>query len=166
VRRVLATNAVFILEYANKRNTKSMLRYLLGRQTWSPYTREPIEYLPLNFDFHPAAIRAWLKTGGFDLQKTRTVSHFRLGFLKRTLPTSFLAALDGLLQPSGALFQLTPSVFLRSVAAGETSPAPGFFACPVCSTTLEDTPPLIRCEKCDRTYPVEGGIYDFRIDPQ
>ena len=26
-----------------------------------------------------------------------------------------------------------------------------------------DTPPLITCPACSCTYPVEGGIYDFRI---
>ena len=40
VRRVLEPGATFILEYANKRNLKSMLRYLLRKQEWSPYTRE------------------------------------------------------------------------------------------------------------------------------
>jgi ubiquinone/menaquinone biosynthesis C-methylase UbiE len=166
VRRVLEGNAAFILEYANKRNSKSILRYLFGRQKWSPYSHEPIEYIPLNFDFHPAAIREWMQSAGFEIQKTRTVSHFRLGFLKRTLPTGLLTALDAVLQPTGALFQLTPSVFLRSEAVGESKPAEGFFACPACGAALKDTPPLLHCGQCSRSYPVVDGIYDFRIDPQ
>jgi ubiquinone/menaquinone biosynthesis C-methylase UbiE len=86
VRRVL-TGGTFILEYANKRNLKSMLRYLLKKQTWSPYTLEPVEYLELNFDFHPKAIRQWMKEAGFHIERAITVSHFRIGFLKRALPT-------------------------------------------------------------------------------
>lgn len=164
VRRVLSENATFILEYANKRNLKSMLRYLLGKQKWSPYTAEPVEYLELNFDFHPAAIRTWMKDAGFRIERTITVSHFRLGFLKRAIPTGLLAGLDSLAGLTGGLWQLSPSVFTRSTALGRTPSADGFFACPACKTPLEDTPPLIRCPKCERTYPVADGIYDFRIN--
>jgi len=163
VRRVLSENATFILEYANKRNLKSMLRYLLGKQKWSPYTAEPVEYLELNFDFHPAAIRAWMKDAGFRIEKTITVSHFRLAFLKRAIPTGLLARLDSLAGLTGGLWQLSPSVFTRSTALGSTPAADGFFCCPACKTPLEDTPPLIRCPNCDRIYPVADGIYDFRV---
>ncbi len=169
VRRVLSANATFILEYANKRNLKSMLRRLLGKQAWSPYTLEPVEYLPLNFDFHPAAVRAWMRDAGFTIDRTITVSHFRVGFLKRVIPTGLLAWLDSLAGLTGGLWQLTPSVFLRATAlakdlsASQTLSAGGF-ACPACQTPLADTPPLLKCGNCGKKYPVEGGIYDFRLD--
>ncbi|MBL8062127.1 MAG: class I SAM-dependent methyltransferase, partial [Anaerolineales bacterium] len=44
IRNVLQPNAVFILEYANKQNLKAILRYWLGRQKWSPFTLEPVEF--------------------------------------------------------------------------------------------------------------------------
>ncbi len=40
VRRVLEPKAAFILEYANKRNLKAILRYLFRKQTWSPFAPE------------------------------------------------------------------------------------------------------------------------------
>ncbi len=166
VRRVLEPGAAFILEYANKRNLKSMLRYLLRKQKWSPYSREAVEYLPLNFDFHPAAIREWLRAAGFAIERTLTVSHLRVGFLKRALSTKLLVAIDSVLQLSGGLFQLTPSVFLRASAsgAGKNASAGAFFACPACAAPLEDTPPLIHCAKCGEEFPVIDGIYDFRLN--
>lgn len=167
VRRVLTQNATFILEYANKRNLKSMLRYLLGKQKWSPYTAEPVEYLELNFDFHPAAIRTWMKEAGFRIERTITVSHFRLALLKRAIPTGLLAGLDSLAGFTGGLWQLSPSVFLKTTALNgtpEKTKPTGGFCCPACREPLEDTPPLIRCAKCERTYPVKDGIYDFRLD--
>ncbi|MBA4375764.1 MAG: hypothetical protein C0401_06280 [Anaerolinea sp.] len=166
VRRVLRENATLVLEYANKRNLKSMLRYLFGKQSWSPYTPDPVEYLPLNFDFHPAAIRSWMKQAGFTIQHTITVSHFRLGFLKSAFPTGLLAWLDSLAGFTGNLWQFTPSVFLRSTAVGRSAPVSGFFACPACRTPLEDTPPQLHCAKCGNAYPIIDGIYDFRIDPK
>ena len=167
VRRVLEPEATFILEYANKRNLKSILRYLLGRQKWSPYTREAVEYIPLNFDFHPAAIRDWMDGAGFILERALTVSHFRVSFLKKTLPVRLLVAVDALLQPTGGLFQLTPSVFLRARAlkTGVKAPQGAFFACPACAAPLDDTPPLIHCPACEQQYPVIDDIYDFRLNP-
>ena len=167
VRRVLEPEATFILEYANKRNLKSILRYLLGRQKWSPYTREAVEYIPLNFDFHPAAIRDWMDGAGFILERALTVSHFRVSFLKKTLPVRLLVAVDALLQPTGGLFQLTPSVFLRARAlkTGVKAPQGAFFACPACAAPLDDTPPLIPCPACEKQYPVIADIYDLRLNP-
>jgi SAM-dependent methyltransferase len=166
VRRVLQPCATFILEYANKRNLKAIARYLLKWQKWSPFTREPVEYLPLNFDFHPATIREWMNAAGFRTQRTLTVSHLRMGLLKRLLPTKILVALDSLFSLTGNWWQLTPSVFLKSKAdeGGERAPQGAFFICPACQTPLEDTPPLLKCGNCGREYPVIDGIYDMRID--
>jgi ubiquinone/menaquinone biosynthesis C-methylase UbiE len=165
VRNVMQPGATFILEYANKLNLKAILRYWLGKQSWNPFTLEPVEFAALNFDFHPKAIRAWLMELGFQPGKTLTVSHFRIGLLKRTLPPTFLAALDGLLQPTGAWFQLTPSVFISSAAPGnatiETSSA--FFKCPECGHALPNQESVdLTCSFCKRTYVFRDGIYDFR----
>jgi hypothetical protein len=105
-----------------------------------------------------------MKDAGFRIEKTITVSHFRLAFLKRAIPTGLLARLDSLAGLTGGLWQLSPSVFTRSTALGSTPVSQGFFMCPACKAPLEDTPPLIRCPKCERTYPVADGIYDFRLD--
>ncbi len=167
IRRVLSLDATFILEYANKRNWKSILRFWLGRQKWSPFSQEAVEFAKLNFDFHPKAIRAWMNTAGFKIEKTLTVSHYRVGFLKRTIPTRILAALDSAVQWTGSFMQFTPSVFVRSqaIGGGEQLKAEGFFACPACGSTLHDTPPIITCPNCGKTYPVVDGIYDFRLNP-
>src|SRR5690606_34237319 len=115
VREVLRGGGVFILEYANKQNLKAILRYLLGRQTWSPFTLEPVEFVRLNFDFHHRAIRRWLAALNLRIEKTLTLSHFRVGFLKRRVTTGILVFLDSLLQWTGAWWQFTPSVFVKAI---------------------------------------------------
>lgn len=159
----LKSGAVFILEYANKLNLKAILRYALKKQTWSPYSLEPVEFVELNFDFHPKAIRNWLAETGYKLERQLTVSHFRIGFLKKLFPASFLAAMDSAASRTGEWWQLTPSVFTRStVNAKVTTPGASFFCCPACGADLPDTPPELVCPKCGKRYPVTGGIYDFR----
>jgi len=166
VRHALQPGAVFILEFANKKNIKSILRYALRRQSWSPFSPEPIEFAPLNFDFHPATVRSWLNLTGFAIERQLTVSHFRVGWMKRLIPLGLLVGMDSLAQLTGGWWQLSPSVFTRNRAVGETALAAegALFRCPACGSPLDDTPPAITCPACGRVYPVEGGIYDFRLN--
>jgi len=170
VRNVLQPGAIFILEYANKRNLKAILRYGLHLQTWNPFGLDPIEFAPLNFDFHPRAIRGWLREMGFLVEKILAVSHFRVGLLKRTIPASILAGLDSLFQWTGALWQYSPSVFIRSRLEGERkgsipSDPKAFFKCPECGhAPLTDQGDRLVCPACNRTWKILDGIYDFRGD--
>jgi ubiquinone/menaquinone biosynthesis C-methylase UbiE len=165
IRRVLAQGATFILEFANKRNLKAIVRYLLRKQEWNPFDRQPVEFTKLNYDFHPKTIRSWLRACEFAIQEQLTVSHFRAGFLKRHIPPKSLAAVDGMLQWTGAFAQYTPSVFTRAVMLGE-APAvkPGaFFQCPQCGCDLTEEKQDIKCPQCGRVWQFRDGIYDFRI---
>lgn len=168
VRHVLGEGGTFILEYANKLNIKAIARYWLGRQEWSPFTHEPVEFVELNFDFHPRAIRDWLETLEFRIEKTLTLSHFRLGILKRLIPTGILVAVDALAQWTGSVWQLTPSVFVKAGLPGEKggSPVgdvPGWFKCPKCEHwPLDAKNENLHCPYCGRKWAVRDGIYDFR----
>jgi len=165
IRQALRPGATFILEFANKHNIKAIVRYLARRQTWSPFTLEPIEFASLNFDFHPRAVRSWLEENGFSIERQLTVSHFRMGLLKRLAPLSWLVGLDALAQWSGNWWQLTPSVFVRATAVGTTQEAEAgsFFRCPECGhTPLDEQAQALTCPACLRQWAVRDGIYDFR----
>jgi ubiquinone/menaquinone biosynthesis C-methylase UbiE len=165
VARLLSPGGTFVLEFANKRNLKAILRYLLRRQDWSPFEQAPVEFAKLNFDFHPAWVRERLSEVGLQVQKTRTVSYFRLDLFKRAVPAGLLVALDRLLQPTGALFQLSPSVFVRcGDRSDKPSPPPGaFFRCTVCgSTMLLDEGDALSCTDCGARFGIRDGIHDFR----
>jgi len=164
VRQVLAKDSTFILEFANKRNLKSILRFVLGKQTWNPYTMEQVEFVKLNFNFHPRQIRQWLRALDFQIERQLSVSHFRVGFLKRHVPLGILKALDSALQWTGAAWQLTPSVFVKSTLA-EGMPQHDFaFRCPQCGFhPLEAQEADITCPQCGTTFPYQDGIYDFRL---
>jgi len=180
VKNVLGSDGVFILEYANKLNLKAILRYLLGRQKWNPFSLEPVEFVKLNFDFHPKAIRNWLENLGFHIEKTLALSYFRIGLLKRLVPTSVLVSLDSLLQWTGNWWQLSPSVFVKAKRAGRhVRPAPSrrgippalsgqdtilsYFKCPDCGySPLVDKTVYLECSSCGKKWGIRDGIYDFR----
>ena len=155
-----------ILEYANKKNWKAVFRYLLGKQSWSPFKTETVEFVELNFNFHPKSIRRWLESNNFKINRQLTVSHFRSNFLKRFVPLRLLVGMDSLAQLSGDLWQLTPSVFVKAGVTGE-SPVPQpstFFRCPVCEhAALEETKDYCHCPDCSHRFEKRGGIYDFRL---
>ncbi len=165
VAEVLERDAKFVLEYANKRNLKAVLRWLVRAQTWNPFDRAPVELVRLNFNFHPAAVRAWLMDAGFDLELQLAVSMFRQPLLKRLFPPQTLVALDAALQPSGKWILVSPSVFVRARArlAPSSHPIGAFWRCPVCrSYQVDENPNGLHCQNCGRRWPVQEGIYDFR----
>ncbi|MCX6035147.1 MAG: methyltransferase domain-containing protein [Chloroflexi bacterium] len=168
VRNVLQPGATFILEYANKRNLKAILRFALRLQTWNQFALEPVEFAPLNFDFHPKAMHRWLEDAGFRKERILAVSHFRIGLLKRIVPPGLLAGFDSVFQWTGALWQFTPSVFIKSrVEGGRTGSIPAdpraFFKCPECGhTPLTGAEQQISCPVCKHKWNISDGIYDFR----
>ena len=168
VKNVLGPDGVFILEYANKLNLKAILRYFLGRQKWSPFTLEPVEFVKLNFDFHPKAISNWLEGLGFRIEKTLTLSHFRVGLLKRIVPPGILVFLDSLFQWTGVWWQLSPSVFVKAVRRDAIPPHRqdrilSYFKCPDCGhSPLVDKSDYLECPSCEKKWGLKDGIYDFR----
>jgi ubiquinone/menaquinone biosynthesis C-methylase UbiE len=164
IREVMAQAGVFILEYANKRNMKAIIRWLARRQSWNPFTHDSVEFAELNFNFHPGKIRTWLAQADFDPRQTLTVSHFRARTLKRILPTSILVTLDGMLQRTGALWQLTPSVFVKAVR-GRAVPfqSDRLWRCVECgSLDLNPVSDGFQCQNCNTTWGFRDGIYDFK----
>lgn len=162
--RIAAPQGNLILEYASKRHLKAMIRYLLRRQRWSPFALEPYEFVPLNFNFHPAWMSVRLQEVGLSVEAERAVSWFRLPLLKRLLGSRPLAALDGLLQPLGTWLKITPSVFLRATAPDQTAlSTTSLFRCPICrDESFQPQAEALLCSSCHARWPIDDGIYDFK----
>ncbi|MCC7206469.1 MAG: class I SAM-dependent methyltransferase [Anaerolineae bacterium] len=166
IRGCFAPGGTFVLEFANKLNLKAIARYVLRRQTWSPFDHAPVEFVRLNFDFHPAYIHDALRGAGFAPRRRLGVSWLRLGLLKRALPLGVLVALDRLLQPLGSAAPLAPSLFVQCLAPGAAAPlapAEAMFRCPQCGhTPLARQGDALPCPACGARWPVRDGIHDFK----
>lgn len=169
IKRVMSDQGAFILEFASKKHIKAIGRYLLGLQDWNPFSLQPVEFVELNFDFHPRYIQRELEKAGFEINRTLSVSHFRIDLLKRLFPPSLLARLDGILQHTGRWWLLSPSVFMHNTALGNESDQTSasnrlsLFQCPTCGHhPLQEETDHMLCPDCSTVWPIHNGIYDFR----
>ena len=144
-----------------------MLRHLVGLNGWNPYSLDPVEFVELNFNFHPDYMLRTVAQLGFDQRRILPVSWFRIGALKRTLPARLLARIDSVLQRSG--LAISPSIFLDLRRSGPASEG--------AVSTFTDPLEILRCPKTDGPLRREGdklvsdvgvrwaireGVYDFR----
>ncbi|MDX2140218.1 MAG: methyltransferase domain-containing protein [Chloroflexota bacterium] len=167
MQRVLTQDGLFILEHANKRHLKAIARYALKQQKWDPNTLDPVEFVELNFDFHPDYIVNALQAAEFVIEERLPVSYLRVNLLKERVPVKWLVAVDELLQRSRLLF--SPSIFTRCRMVGSRPnhlEVSSIFACPECGGDLihervgdEET---LYCPKEGLRWAIRDGIYDFK----
>ena len=165
IARIVRPQGTYLLEHANKRHLKAILRYWLTRRDPNPFALEPYEFVKLNFDFHPRYIEQNLRTVNFTPQQKRAVSTFRVTALKKTVPAKILAALDGVLQSSLANLSISPSLFLSSESRKPGAPTLNekLWRDPACgSGDILESSEALTCRACGRVYAIVDGIIDFK----
>lgn len=163
VARALRPGGSYVLEFANKRHLKAIVRYALRRQAERPFDARPHEFAPLNWDFHPAHIARALRGARLFVAEQRAVSHFRLPSLKRRVPPVVLARLDGAIGGALAPLALAPSQFVRAVRHGGPAASGAVWRCPACGhEPLVETGDAVPCPACGRRWPIVDGVYVFR----
>lgn len=174
--RSLHPGGAAVIEYANKRNLKALARWAARRQSWSPMDPQPVEFVPLNFDFHPAWMGEQFAQAGFEVKQRLGVSHFRAGAFKRTVSPNLLAQADRALFGVGGRFPLAPSVFVQAGLAPGVRPAAGpspatapadlaaLFRCPACGAEQmnRSAAHVVSCRACGASYASVQGVWDFK----
>jgi ubiquinone/menaquinone biosynthesis C-methylase UbiE len=166
IRAAMAPGGTFVLEFANKRNLKAMARHAVGKQSWSPYAQEPVEFVKLNFDFHPRWMAEQLQQAGFETKQKLSVSYLRAGFFKRVLPLKAMVRLDAALQKTSGAGLLSPSVFTQNVAQ---SPIPNYqlpitdiFRNPKTGAPLRREGDVLVCDADGTRWQAHGNFFDFK----
>ena len=166
IRRVTRPCGTLILEFANKRHLKNLLRCFIGRGI-DPFDRAPYQFAELHFDFHPAWIAQRLREAGYQIERRLSASLFRSELLGRIFPTPFLVNMDAALQAITAPLKLGPSIFVRAqvIKSGSAQlvAEEDLFCCPDCGhQPLDRQADSMRCTACQARWPIENGLYVFK----
>jgi ubiquinone/menaquinone biosynthesis C-methylase UbiE len=170
IRKAITPGGVFVLEFANKRNLKAMARHLAGKQSWSPYAAEPVEFVKLNFDFHPSWMQAQVAKAGFVVRAKLSASYLRAGFIKRALPLKTMVSIDAALQKTAGVAMLSPSVFVKLEAAGQesqiasgvASAGDAIFRSPRSGAALRRDGDVLMCDADGTRWHARGNFFDFK----
>jgi len=163
VARVLATGGSYVLEFANKRNAKSLARWALGRQDENPLDERPWEFVPLNWNFHPRHVEQELARAGLSVRERRAASLLRHPALKERVPADRLAALDAFLGAMTAPAALGPSQFVRAARLLGGPRQALEWRCPACGhEPIVAAVDHVPCPACGRRWPIEDGVHVFR----
>jgi ubiquinone/menaquinone biosynthesis C-methylase UbiE len=188
VSRILKKGGLYLLEFANKRNIKNILRFLIGKMDVSPFNKVPSQVGETIKNYHPADIKDQLSSRDINIEKIISVSNFRLGPLKKILGNSILIFFERIYQKLFSFITFGPSIFIkgrsgspRSRRSGEGSTAVSelpegiaptgtishfidILICPGCKESgLELDGEKIECRACGRSFLIDKGIIDFKI---
>lgn len=164
VARVARPRGWVILEFANKRHLKNLLRWLAQRRP-DPFDRQPRQVGKMYYHFNPDWIAKLLREAQLSSRRQLSVSLFRSEVLKRWVPARVLGAAEGMLQGITAPLTLGPSVFVAAevVKPGVPDLSDGLFRCLVCGQEpLAREGDCVRCPVCSTSWPIVNGIYMFK----
>jgi len=184
VSRILKNDSFFILEFANKRNLKNILKFLIRRIKDSPFSLEPTNVGDTIQNNHPKTITGYLKSCNFKIKSIISVSNLRISFLKKRLKLSVLILLEKLFQSLFSFMKLGPSIFVKALKTNHSKNVfiikddnllknkifdidfLDLLLCPNCKNQnikLEVSYATIKCPSCHKRYLIKNGIYDLRV---
>lgn len=166
IARTVRPGGVYLTDFANKRHLKALVKYHLGRAGgMNPYSTEPYEFVQLNFDYHPSYISSHLDNVDLQIRAQRAVSTFRIGGLKRVVPTSLLVSMDSSLQQVSAPLKIAPSIFFRteSVKPGRPHLNESLWRCVKChAEQISADGATMQCDACGTHYLCKEGIWELK----
>jgi SAM-dependent methyltransferase len=173
--RILKSKSIFIMEFANKRNLKNILKFIFGKLKQSPFSPEPYMIGETIQDNHPSVIISLFKKNNLKINKIISVSNLRAGFFKNKISLKNLIVLENIFQDLFSFFKLGPSIFIKAIKNKDEKllikQIPENFAnillCPKCKNKeykLEIKESLAVCTFCGTEYSIVDGIFDLRLN--
>jgi ubiquinone/menaquinone biosynthesis C-methylase UbiE len=167
IRRIIARDGSMVFSYYNKRNAHRILHYLKARKVGDPFSPEPAEISPTMIAQHPTRFGQLLGSARLSPPEYRGA----------VVVDSLASITDrfGGHGPAGAKwapfmgrFRLAPWLIGRSFAEVNgslptTDSSTELFECPICHGQLNQSDKGLECFACQRGYPIDDGIYDFRL---
>ncbi len=169
ISRIIKSKGSFILEFANKRNLKNILRTIIGKIDTSAFNLKPSKVGETILNFHPKFIYNSLRERQFNILKVISVSNLRIPFLKKLCSYKILVFLENIFQYLFSFLGLGPSIFLKSECKiKEKKPASNkiiadILICPSCGGALSIEKNKIICKDCSKKFKQESGIYNLIV---
>jgi hypothetical protein len=129
-----------------------------------------VEFVKLNFDFHPHWMMRQLRNAGFDTRRTLAVSYLRVGTVKRLMPVQWMVVVDAVLQRTAPLALLSPSVFTLNVRAADGPSVPrmegvpfeAILQSPRSGAPLRREGDVLVCDADGTRWQARGNFYDLK----
>lgn len=164
---ILGRSGSFVFNYSNKLSARRLARKLLYFWKENPLSLEPVLSGKTLIQHHPAYVHRMLIETGFSQMKYLGVGVMdkipvRMGGPDRVSSGRALAPLFGVIK-------LAPWIICKTQAdSGDWltggSDMDSILACPVCRNPVARLSNVYLCKPCNRSYPIEDGIADFRVD--
>lgn len=130
VKRILKVGSLYLFEFANKRNLKNILRFMIGKMDTSPFSPAPLQIGETIRNYHPKEIYKKLGERDIRIEKIISVSNFRLGILKKIFGNKLLLFFENIYQKIFSFITWGPSIFIKgylikNASSGGRYPAEG-----------------------------------------
>lgn len=165
--RVMCNDGRFIFNYMNKQNALRIMRWLIGVNKENPFDTETVGRGSTFISHHPKAVSEMLYEAGFV-----NAQFFGAGVLDRLASRMGIAdhwtRLGEYLAPFLGKSRLAPWILCSAEVNGNSALIDAgeirdLFQCPSCGGNLSEKDDGFSCFGCERWYPMEDGIFDFRI---
>ncbi len=173
ISRILADSSTLVLEFANKKNLKNILRFFLGKSKQSPFDEKPLEVGDTILNWHPKTIMKYLDLNDFKITSKISVSNLRISILKRKLKLSLHLFLEKSAQFLFSFLLIGPSIFIKSLLQKEeyadikdNKPfhIVDILICPKCKgLAVQIKGDSLTCASCSANYRLIDGIFDLRV---
>jgi SAM-dependent methyltransferase len=165
--RILCKDGCFIFNYLNKQNASRVVRWLVGRNKENPFDTQTVGCGSTFISHHPDTVNSMLCEAGF-----ADVRPFGAGVLDRFAGSDGVSkhwiGLGEHFAPFLGRSRIAPWILCRaeetrSTNLVDTVNVHDLFQCPACNGSLCEKMDGYQCVNCERWYPVNDGIFDFRI---
>jgi ubiquinone/menaquinone biosynthesis C-methylase UbiE len=164
MQRVIGNGGNLVFNYCNKLSARQLLRWMLHLTRENPLTLKPTGIGTRLISHHPTHIEQLLKQHGFIRMK-----YLGAGILDK-LPddSERLSSLAEALAPVFGAIKLAPWINCRATVSSEgqnktSHRLDDILVCPICHQDLTHQPLTYHCPRCVYSFPIENGIFDFRI---
>ena len=121
VKRIIKSDGLYLFEFANKRNLKNILRFMIGKMGTSPFSPAPLQIGETIRNYHPKEIYRKLGERDIRIEKIISVSNFRLGILKKIFGNKLLLFFENIYQKIFSFITWGPSIFIKGYLIKNTS---------------------------------------------